>query len=269
MSSVKENLEMYETTYDWSQRGDEWSIYFGGTEAMWSWMLLPRISSLIPSGHVLEIGPGFGRVTQYLAPVARKITLVDISQRCIESCKQRFREYSHVEYFVNDGSSLDMIEDESIDFVFSWDSMVHAESDVLEAYILHLGRKLRIGGSGFIHHSNANDYLDEESSSWTLKPGQGHRRARSVSAAKFRSYCEEAGLRCIAQELVRWGGSPAFIDCISMFRREGDDRRISFPRVAAVRNSSFFDQVRNRSAEEIRHATRMYQCDPDYTASAQ
>ena len=84
--------------------------------------------------------------------------VVDMSDKCIDACKRRFRGLDHVRYHVNDGRSLDAIEDGSIDFVFSFDSLVHAEADVVEAYLAQLERKLRPGGVGFIHHSNLGEF---------------------------------------------------------------------------------------------------------------
>jgi cyclopropane fatty-acyl-phospholipid synthase-like methyltransferase len=39
------------------------------------------------------------------------------------------------------------------DFVFSFDSLVHVESDVIENYLTQLAKKLKPNGIGFIHHS--------------------------------------------------------------------------------------------------------------------
>ena len=47
-----------------------------------------------------------------------------------------------------------MVDDESIDFAFSADSLVHADLDVIAAYLSELARTLRPNGVGFIHHSN-------------------------------------------------------------------------------------------------------------------
>ena len=65
---------------------------------------------------------------------------------------------NHISYYVNDGQSVDMIEDSSIDFVFSFDSLVHADTKTLEAYLKQLAVKLKPNGIGFIHHSNLNQY---------------------------------------------------------------------------------------------------------------
>jgi hypothetical protein len=51
-----------------------------------------------------------------------------------------------------------MVPDDSIDFVFSFDSLVHAEADVMQAYLNQLVRKLKLNGVGFIHHSNIGEY---------------------------------------------------------------------------------------------------------------
>ena len=85
---------------------------------------------------------------------------MDLSSKCIESCKQRFAYASHISYHINDGRSLDMIENRSIDFVFSFDSLVHAEADVLESYLDQLSNKLKPHGVGLIHHSNLLQYRE-------------------------------------------------------------------------------------------------------------
>src|SRR5437899_8768206 len=63
-----------------------------------------------------------------------------------------------MEFHVNVGKSLDIISDESIDFAFSFDSLVHADGEVIGTYLRQLARKLKPRGAGFIHHSNAGDY---------------------------------------------------------------------------------------------------------------
>jgi SAM-dependent methyltransferase len=252
MPSVEENHSRW-ANYDWTDKGDEWSEGFGGTQAMWAWFLQPRISPFLPSAHTLEIAPGFGRATQFLVPASEKLTLVDLAQPCIDACKERFADHDHIDYHVNDGKSLDMIADDSIDFVFSWDSLVHAEDDVLECYLAQLGRKLRPGGTGVFHHSNIDEYRDARTGELTV--GNEHWRAPTMSAAKFRQYAEAAGLRCVAQELIPWGGED-FSDCVSVFRR--DVKRPLLRRTKIVRNTRFLDQLQQRLAGEIREITEVY-----------
>src|SRR4051812_19046323 len=102
--TVEENHNRW-TNYEWSDKGDEWSVGYGGTESMWSWAIQPRISSFLPSAHTLEIAPGFGRATQFILPASDKLTLVDLAEPCIEACKKRFEGHDNIEYHVNDGRS--------------------------------------------------------------------------------------------------------------------------------------------------------------------
>jgi hypothetical protein len=51
-----------------------------------------------------------------------------------------------------------MVPENSLDFAFSCDSLVHAEIDVIDAYIDELSRKLTLSGIAFIHHSNIGAY---------------------------------------------------------------------------------------------------------------
>lgn len=67
--------------------------------------------------------------------------LVDLVYKCIEPCRRRFACVDHIEYHVNDGRSLDAIENDSIDYVFSMDSLVHADPVVMREYTLQLGKK--------------------------------------------------------------------------------------------------------------------------------
>lgn len=153
MATINENLKQW-NNYDWNRAGDEWSAGWGGSDYLWALTIQPRIIKNIPCSTILEIACGNGRISQYLLKYCRKLILVDICQSCIDYCKDRFKDYNHIEYIVNDGISLDMISDNSIDFVFSWDSLVHADKNVIQNYIYELSNKMNSNATGFIHHSN-------------------------------------------------------------------------------------------------------------------
>src|SRR3954469_21448802 len=158
MADVEENLAVWSTDWDWSTQGDEWSAWWGDTHALWYGALLPRIHAFLPAGTILEIAPGYGRWTQFLKEECERLVAVDLTERCIDACRERFSDATNIEYHVNDGRSLDMVADGSIDFAFSFDSLVHAEADVVGAYVEQLARKLSPDGIGFIHHSNIGGY---------------------------------------------------------------------------------------------------------------
>jgi SAM-dependent methyltransferase len=186
---------------------EEWSIKFKNSQRLWYEFLFPRISQYI-TGDVLEIAPGHGRVTRYLIPLSKTLSLVDLNENCINACKSMFFEFNNIKYFVNDGCTLDCIEDDSIDFVLSWDSFVHMHAKVIENYIKEISKKLRVGRYGFIHHSNL---WGGEELSFQNKAGRSN-----MEASIFAQYCQSNGLEVIHQEFYT---DRAITDCITIFRK--------------------------------------------------
>lgn len=242
MPTIEQNLSVWDAEYDWSFGGEEWSLAWGGAAREWDVSIQPRIRGFLPSNRVLEIGSGFGRWTAFLKDSARELTLVDVSQRCLDACSQRFGTGGTIRYLLTDGRSLP-IPVESVDFVFSFDSLVHAEADVMQSYVRELARVLTADGVAFLHHSNLGEYsrlpfklgrmpllvkagLAEPSDGW---------RARSVTAAMMRRWTEGAGLVCVTQELINWG-TRRLIDCISVIARPGSRHDV---RRRVVRNPHF------------------------------
>lgn len=250
MPSVADNVAMWDRWYDWPAGGEEWSAAWGGSEAQWRGTLLPRIAGLLPASAILEIAPGFGRWAHYLRGHCDRLVLVDLSARCIDACRDRFAGDDRIAYHVNDGRSLTAVADGSIDFAFSYDSLVHAESDVLASYARELARVLAPTGAAFVHHSNAGEYRRTYEAvrrgprslrAALVERGwldRLHRRALSVSAESFRASCEAAGLRCVTQELVNWGGR-RLIDCFSTVVPAAAARRPT----TVVRNPRFMDEA--------------------------
>ncbi|MCD4812948.1 class I SAM-dependent methyltransferase [bacterium] len=204
---------MWQNNYNWEKQGNEWSQTWGTPRMEWFATLLPRLQSFVPANSILEIAPGYGRWTHFLKDLCKKLTVVDLSAQCIQACQKRFSENTHITYHVNDGKSLDMIEDNSLDFVFSFDSLVHAEDAVLETYLDQLSHKLKKDGAIFMHHSNLGSRLD------LLKKPEFERawRDTTMTAEKFSIFCDSTGLQCISQELINWANpSDCLIDCFSI-----------------------------------------------------
>nr|WP_319539882.1 class I SAM-dependent methyltransferase [uncultured Methanospirillum sp.] len=51
---------------------------------------------------VLDVGCGPGRITSQLAKIAGKVTALDISEKMMERCREKVRDYSHVETILMD-----------------------------------------------------------------------------------------------------------------------------------------------------------------------
>jgi SAM-dependent methyltransferase len=260
VADTTKNIEVWQTTWDWSERGDEWSAWWGGTEALWYGALLPRVHAFVPTGTILEIAPGYGRWTQYLKGLCERLVVVDLAERCIEHCRERFADDTNIEYHVNDGRSLAMVEDGSIDFAFSFDSLVHVEADVLEAYAGELARTLKPDGIAFVHHSNIGHYRALTALA-RRAPGRALPRlvatgaaidvfawrAESVTAESFAAACEAAGLSCVSQEKINWQAGLYLIDTLSLITPRGS--RWDRPR-RVVTNPLF--------AQEAKRMARLY-----------
>ena len=196
-----------------ANHGEEWSTSWGGSAMQWLITIYPRIAHMLPCRNILEIAPGHGRFTNYLRVFGDTLVGVDVAQDCVSSCKSRFAEHAEMTFHVGNGFSLDMVDDESIDFAFSYDSLVHCSDSVMESYVKELKRVLRPGASGFIHHSNLGECP-------TCDAGQG--RHPRMTAKKFRGFCNDAQLGCVAQELFNWGDHVVGpIDCYSWIKKTG------------------------------------------------
>jgi SAM-dependent methyltransferase len=217
LGTIQENRDHW-NHYLWPEGGDEWSEVWGGASFQWWGALYPRLMRFLPTGTVLEIAPGFGRFTQFLLEQCSRFIGVDLSKKCVEECRSRFQDSGRASFHVNNGLTLPMIDDGTVDFAFSFDSLLHAEADVLRSYVAEFATKLSPDGVGFIHHSNIGAFADSETGH--IPFDNLHWRAESCSAELFRSYCDELSLSCIRQELVNWGGTE-LTDAFSIVTRPG------------------------------------------------
>jgi ubiquinone/menaquinone biosynthesis C-methylase UbiE len=231
MPSTKENYQIFENVYHWKDCGEEWSLPWGNSTYQWYGSIMPRISRFVPTGTILEIAPGYGRWTHFLKDYCKKLIIVDLSGKCIDNCMARFSGNTHIEYHVNNGMSLEMIKDNSIDFVFSYDSLVHVNDGVLDAYLGHLQAKLKKNGAAFIHHSNLGNYplyrkaqgrkkLYRILRKWSVLEESFGRDYR-VSAPKIRKLITHNKLQCVSQEIIKWRTKRIYSDCFTIFTPKG------------------------------------------------
>jgi hypothetical protein len=267
MPTVEENAAYWGGDYQWRTQGDEWSAAWGGPSMHWQMSLYPRLRTLLPVSRIVEIAPGHGRWTAFLLPYCDEYIGVDLSETCIGICEERFAAVDKARFFVNDGRSLPMVEQRGADFVFSFDSLVHVEADVMRDYMGELAEKLSDDGIAFLHHSNLGDgdakvrrvdrYAARAARALPrIEPilrkldvvQETHWRATTMSGALLDEMCQDAGLRCVGQEIVNWGGR-SMIDCLSIVARPGS--RWDRPNVV-VRNPHFMDEALSaRAAQRV------------------
>lgn len=197
------------------------SNYFDKAEShmrrQWNYYVWPYIQDFLRT-NVLDLAAGYGRNTEFLKDVCNQVIVSDINQGCLDYCRGRFKDDLNLSYFLLDGYSLEGIEEKSIALIYSFDSMVHFEPEVVESYIKEFQRVLVSGGHGFIHHSN---YLGAQED-FTFGPHWRNRMSKEI----FKSLLEEVGLEVVSQRVIGWDESclgsenvVSSLDCISIFTK--------------------------------------------------
>lgn len=197
MPTLEQNLHAWNNP-DWSSfdNGEVWSVPFGGTDNLWQNMILPRVKPyLIKDNTALEIACGHGRITNILKDEFSVLHAVDVSSNCIEFCKERFAGSANIIYHLNDGYTLP-VGSSSINFICSWDSLVHCEQDVINSYLAEIYRVLIPGGAAFLHFSNFGRYKGIKQNN--------HGRAESVTAETVFAQCNALGFNVKTLEKIKW-----------------------------------------------------------------
>ena len=209
--TIKENRSLWDN-YDWSRLGEEWTLharlYKGIEPDAWKHTIINEVMLKYIKGEstILEIGPGAGRWTETLASMADSLILVDISKKCLDLCKERFQNYDNIKYVLTKGT-LDFIQDNSIDYIWSYDVFVHINPTDIRSYLHDIQRILKPQGYSIIHHSGQYDTKTRE---------KGFRSF--MTRELFASYVNENGMKLIEQSsnLVHIPG-----DIITVFYKPG------------------------------------------------
>lgn len=232
--NIRDNIISWDDDYDWKDRGEEWSEPWGNSSAQWFNLIYPRIHAYLPANRILEIAIGHGRWTNHLKNYSSELIGIDLAEKCVEYCRKRFNNDKKLVFYQNNGLDLSMVADASVDFVFSFDSLVHVDLPTMKSYLFEIKRVLKSGDVAFIHHSNLLDCPKVEG----LKE---HVRASDVSHQNVKEFSDSIGLNCIIQELVNWRNPESFlIDCFSTFVKDNSGRS---PEYKLFRNNKFMEQA--------------------------
>lgn len=217
LDNVEQNLHQWDRKHAWSKDGDEWSgqaKLCGVPYDTWKASLVAHLITpyLHPDANVLEIAPGHGRWTEFLAAGSSHVTVVDISASCLDYCRGRFQQASNIDYFLSTGHQLPRYVGGTMDFVWSYDSFVHMDRNVISGYLKEMRRVLKVGGRAILHHANIenlDDHVQAEHQGWRSQ----------MNAKLMRQLAEDAGLEVVSQ-FVYWDeagklGVPRFGDRIT------------------------------------------------------
>ena len=160
--------------------------------------------------NVIELAVGRGRHVQMYEAKANHIVLVDILQKNIDFCKERFKGNEKIAYYCNNGYNLNELNDNEYSALFTYDAMVHFEMmDVFE-YLKDIHRVLRKGGMALFHHSNNTS--DYKNSFYNAASGRNY-----MSKDLFAYLAYRAGFEVLEQQVIDW--SVKDLDCVSLVRK--------------------------------------------------
>ncbi|WP_458459396.1 methyltransferase domain-containing protein [Pseudobutyrivibrio sp.] len=176
----------------------------------WGEGIFRKLFNQLDLTNVVELACGRGRhVPQYIN-MAGHVTLVDVLDKNIEICKERFAGESKLSYVVNNGKDLSALLDDEFTSLFTYDSMVHFELMDVASYLNETYRILKPGGMALFHHSNNDsDY-----------------KASYDNAVEARSYMNKdlfaylayrAGFEIIEQHIIDW--VVPNLDCVSLVKK--------------------------------------------------
>ena len=138
--------------------------------------LIPNIKNKT----VLDIGSFDGKWTNYMGE-AKLIICADLDKKGFDVIEKRLG-WESLEFFLCEGDNLTGIKDGTIDFVFSMDSLVRSERDLINSYISEIKRVLAPGGKVCMHLPAQDQHL-----SWELGFTQ-------IGSQDIINMCHEYGL---------------------------------------------------------------------------
>ncbi len=109
--------------------------------------LLPHISNK----SVLEIGCLDGKWSQYIVPIAQHTFLVDLSKEILPALQNKLNNPERYTFYETKGYELNGIEDASIDYIFSMDTLVRVNKRFLNLYFKEFKRVIKKNGKILIH----------------------------------------------------------------------------------------------------------------------
>ena len=159
MPTIKWNKNWVKNLTDF-KRGRLQGSYYGDQwgdpehEPMLKQVVKQFISPYIrQQANILEIGPGGGRWTQYLL-ACEKLYCVELNPEMFDYLDNRFPEQKHFSFILTNGSDFPGIPASSVDFVFSFGTLVHLDFSIIREYIKNLSEIMRYNGNISIQFSN-------------------------------------------------------------------------------------------------------------------
>ena len=129
----------------------------------------------------------------------------DVLEENVAFTQKRIGMFAQASVMLVSGSDFQPIASETLTAIFCYDAMVHFSPDIVLSYLVDAARVLVPGGRALLHHANL--YAPD-----TGKPGHhygNNPNARNhMTLALFEFFAQQAGLRILQTEAMRWGNIP-------------------------------------------------------------
>lgn len=161
--------------------------------------------------NVIELACGRGRHVEKYIDKALDVTLVDILDKNINFCRDRFHMYDNINYYCNNGFNLEQLPSDRYTALFSYDAVVHFEMMDIYEYLKDIYRVMAKGGRVLIHHSNYDK--DYTASFINSLHGRSY-----MNASIFAYLANRCGFKILEQKLIDWAGIQG-LDCVSLLEK--------------------------------------------------
>jgi SAM-dependent methyltransferase len=203
----------------WEKGGADWEYYQSAEDPKWLTVFWSPESVFYPLfqkldlSSVLEIACGTGRHSAQVIENIKELYLLDSSAEALKLAAERFAPRRNIVYIHNKsglGIPADIIKDNALTSVFSYDAMVHFEKESVRSYVLDSYRVLKAGGYALLHHSN---YNKNQGGKFTDNPGWRNYMTQEL----FCSYAREAGFEVAHSQVFDFSTKDS--DCITLLKK--------------------------------------------------
>jgi len=109
---------------------------------------------------VLDLACGMGRTCKWVSPHVKEYWGVDFIPEMIEKAKKYNSDFTNAKYLVNNGTTLNILDDEYFDLAYSELAFQHMLKPVQESYVRELHRVLKKGGLFYVQIPRIEYYND-------------------------------------------------------------------------------------------------------------
>ena len=156
MPSVEHNIKKWDAKFknfiQDEDYGYRWSKAWGNPLLQWYSTIYPRVVNCLPVQHIYEIGSGLGRWSEFLKNYCNYLTLSDVSDQSTRFLEKVYVNDKKVRVVKTIGNKI--VTKTKIDFLFSFDSLVHCDYDIVCDYIDEFELNASKESNYFFHHSN-------------------------------------------------------------------------------------------------------------------